>query len=145
MWFEILKYLNLSVGSFNILSEGGKEMMCQLPHTLIASVVEGEKPKMLLLRTFNPWELRYLARWVQIIYTWTVSKIVWVSQCVVRHASWCSSCWESLRQPAVLSWKSAMTCFHCRSHNLFCVYTYTSCSIHDIEPILGIAKLMKSL
>lgn len=28
--------------------------------------------------------------------------------------------------------------------NFLCIQ-YTSCSIHDIEPILGIAKLMKSL
>lgn len=28
---------------------------------------------------------------------------------------------------------------------IFLCIHYTSCSIHDIEPILGIAKLMKSL
>lgn len=53
--------------------------------------LEGEKPKMPLLRTFNPWELRYLARWVQIMYMNIEQDDVWVSgswqASVVGHVS----------------------------------------------------------
>lgn len=60
------------------------------------------------------------------------------------HAIWHANRWEPLRQPVVFAGKRMIASSIAGATTCLCIHS-TSCSIHGIEPILGIAKLMKSL
>ena len=117
--------------------------------------LKGEKPKMPLLRTLNPWELRYLERWVQIMYMSVEQDDVWVTRCWGTRLLWdTGAAWllltlhlSRIPQPTcnanLIKWiirKVMIT-----GITPFSVLQHSSCSVHGIEPILGIAKLIKSL